>query len=66
MIPAPTMIVAVLYLVSLPTRWASLGRIFGFDVDHFYPELTGFVCDKGRQFIEGPIVQVRFVFTSLP
>ena len=63
MIPATAMIVAVLHLVALPARWTSLGRIFGFDVDHFYPELTGFVCDKGRQFVEGPAVQIRFVFS---
>ena len=64
MIPATAMIVAVLHLVALPARWTSLGRIFGFDVDHFDSELMGFVCDKGRLFIESPATQVRFVFSS--
>ena len=64
MIPAIAMIVAVLHLVALPARWARLGRTFGFDEDHFDPGLTGFVRDKGRQFVEGPTMQVRFVFSS--
>lgn len=41
MIPATAMIVASFTRLRL-ARWTSLGRIFGFDVDHFYPELTGF------------------------